>query len=191
MLITIPVLPQLWFILLLLLNFPCALATSVLQMSLPDIARQATYIFYGQVIGNEVKSDPDNNTVATYTTFKVLDNIKGNTSATYTIKQLGGQLPGSPQKVIAYGIPSFELYREYVVFLPEKSRIGFSSPVGLGQGSYSVYRENGIAKVQVNLQEQKHKTIVAEPSRQPKSYTSNNMPLKTFIKKIRKMLGEK
>ena len=172
-------------------NIPCAVATSVLKMSLPDIAKQAKYIFYGQVIANEVKNDPDNHTVATYTTFKILNSIKGNLGATYAIKQLGGQLPGSQQRVIAYGIPSFKLNHEYVIFLPEKSRIGFSSPIGLGQGSYTVYRDQGIAKIQINFVEQIHKAVPATPSQQPNSGKVNNMPLKIFIDKIHQWIKPK
>ena len=37
-----------------------------------------------------------------------------------------------------HGVPEFMPDKEYVVFLPEKSVLGFSSPLGLHQGSFSV-----------------------------------------------------
>ena len=182
-------------LLALVLNIPNTFATSVLRMSLQDIAGKASFIFYGRVVANEVRNDPDNNTVATYTTFRILENVKGMTGDTYTIKQLGGHVPGSQQTVIAYGIPQFKVNQEYVLFLPEKSRIGFSSPVGLGQGSYLVYREHGIAKVQVNREALRHRVAIPTTSittpKLPEKPADNNMRLTEFLSTIRHLLGTK
>ncbi len=38
--------------------------------------------------------------------------------------------------------PSFQVGNNYVVFLPTKSKLGFSSPLGLHQGSFSVLTIN-------------------------------------------------
>jgi len=188
---TLPARSVLLLLLALLINIPCTFATSVLRMSLQDITAQASFIFYGKVVANEIKNDPDNNTVATYTTFRILDSVKGKTGNTYTIKQVGGHLPGSNQTVIAYGIPNFKIDQEYVVFLPKKSRIGFSSPVGLGQGSYQVYREHGIAKVQANREVLTHLAKLPPNSTLPKTSPGNNMRLTEFLTTIRHLAGKK
>jgi len=36
------------------------------------------------------------------------------------------------------GVPQFEVGKRYVVFLPPASRLGFSTPVGLSQGMFTV-----------------------------------------------------
>ena len=41
------------------------------------------------------------------------------------------------------GVPEYKTGNSYVVFLPKKSSLGFSSPIGLHQGSFSVSDING------------------------------------------------
>ena len=111
------------------------------------MSKRAEIIFYGKTISNEVKVDDVSNRVVTFTTFKIIENIKGITEATLTIKQVGGQLPGSKIVHRIHGVPRFTIDEEYIVFLPAKSTLGFTSPIGLGQGKFSVYKQNGIKMV--------------------------------------------
>jgi hypothetical protein len=76
--------------------------------------------------------------VVTYTTFDVKDVIKGNVSPTHTIKQIGGVMPGGEASYRVHGIPTFTVGEEYVVFMAGVSKSGFSSPIGLSQGKFSV-----------------------------------------------------
>lgn len=117
-------------------------ATTVLPMSLQDLTKKASYIFHARAVSNRVEFDNLSQRVVTITRFNILQPIKGTTSDTYEIKQLGGHLPGSKFYYVAHGIPQFVVDEEYVVFLPEKSRLGFSSPVGLGQGSVMLSQIN-------------------------------------------------
>ena len=121
-----------------LLVFCNSYATTVKPVSLDHMAQAAEVIFYGRVIGNDVRLDETSQRVATFTTFEILEAIKGTDSATYTIKQFGGQLPGSKLVTRIQGMPQFTENKEYVVFLPAASRSGFASPIGLMQGSFSV-----------------------------------------------------
>jgi len=124
-----------------------AFATTVLPVSLESMSKRAEIIFYGKTVSNEVKMDNMSNRVATFTTFKIIENIKGITNATHTIKQVGGQIPGSKIVHRIHGVPRFTIDEEYIVFLPAKSTLGFTSPIGLGQGKFSVYKQNGIKMV--------------------------------------------
>ncbi len=113
-------------------------ATSLLPLTLEQLSTRATLIFHGEVINNEVKEDKQSGQIATFTTFRVIELIKGNSAGTHTIKQIGGHLKESKMALRVHGVPEFTTGYRYVVFLPEKSRLGFSSPLGLHQGSFSV-----------------------------------------------------
>lgn len=120
-----------------------AAATSVLPVSLQRMAKSAETIFHGTAIGNEVRIDQVSGRVATYTTFKVIEIIKGSPGDTHTIKQIGGQLPGSNVRQVIHGVPRFTVGEDYVIFLPRASSLGFASPIGLVQGKFDVRRHNG------------------------------------------------
>lgn len=120
------------------LAFTSASATSMLPITLEQLSTRATLIFFGKVISNQVTRDTQSGQIATFTEFQVIDLIKGNTGSTHTIKQIGGFHESSNTRLLIHGVPEFKLSKEYVVFLPEKSSLGFSSPLGLYQGSFSV-----------------------------------------------------
>jgi len=122
-------------------------ATSVLPVSLQRMSTTAETIFHGTALGNEVRLDPTSGRVATYTTFNVSEVIKGDPGTTHTIKQIGGQLPGSNVRQLIHGVPQFAVGREYVVFLPKASSLGFASPIGLSQGKFDIRKLDGQAIV--------------------------------------------
>jgi len=119
-------------------NLSSAAATSMRPISLEQLSTRATLIFYGEVVGNQVKQDEQSGYIATFTEFKVIDLIKGNVGKTHTIKQIGGDLKDRNMSLRIHGVPRFQVGNNYVVFLPTKSKLGFSSPLGLHQGSFSV-----------------------------------------------------
>ena len=121
-----------------LLILPAASATSVLPLTLEQLSTRASLIFYAQVISNEVRKDDDSGHIATSTEFEVIDLIKGSAGERHTIKQIGGHHKASNTRLLIHGVPEFHIGKQYVVFLPEKSSLGFSSPLGLYQGSFSV-----------------------------------------------------
>lgn len=125
-------------LLLSLLTLSNASATSVLPLSLEQLSTRANLIFHAEVISNEVKRDAQSGQIATYTEFRIIDAIKGVTGATHTIKQIGGHHEASKITMRVHGVPKFLTGMTYVVFLPKKSSLGFSSPLGLHQGSFSV-----------------------------------------------------
>jgi hypothetical protein len=129
-------------LLLNLFSLSSASATSLLPITLEQLSTRATLIFYGEVLSNEVKQDEQSGYIATFTEFKVIDLIKGNAKNTHTIKQIGGELKDRNMALHIHGVPRFQAGKNYVVFLPTKSKLGFSSPLGLHQGSFSVLNIN-------------------------------------------------
>ena len=121
-----------------LFSLSSASATSLLPITLEQLSTRATLIFYGEVLSNQVKQDEQSGHIATFTEFKVIDLIKGATGNTHTIKQIGGDLKDRKMALRIHGVPKFQTGNNYVVFLPTKSKLGFSSPLGLHQGSFSV-----------------------------------------------------
>jgi len=130
-------------LLLNLLTLTNASATSVLPISLEQLSVRAHLIFHAEVIGNEVRRDTQSGQIATYTEFRIIDSIKGDVGSTHTIKQIGGRHEESKIIMRVHGVPRFQTGKNYVVFLPEKSSLGFSSPLGLHQGSFSVLKIDG------------------------------------------------
>ena len=124
------------FLLALASVFP-AFATSVLPMDLDQMVAASAVAFDGTCTGNRTGRDPVSNLIVTYTTFAVHDVLKGDVGATYEIKQIGGALPNGLQHHVE-GVPRFAVGQEYVVLLPQASSGGFSSPVGLSQGQFTV-----------------------------------------------------
>lgn len=122
---------------------PAVSASIVLPLDLQQLSTQASLIFYGEVISNNVKKDEQSGYIATFTEFKIVNLIKGNADSKHTIKQIGGHLASTGTTLRIQGVPKFETGKTYVVFLPEKSSLGFSSPLGLHQGSFAVSTVNG------------------------------------------------
>jgi len=126
-----------------LFNLSSAAATSLRPISLEQLSTRATLIFFGEVLNNKVKKDQQSGQIVTFTEFKVIDLIKGDAGKTHTIKQIGGFLKNSNTTLRIHGVPKFQVGNSYVVFLPTKSKLGFSSPLGLHQGRFSVLNING------------------------------------------------
>jgi hypothetical protein len=115
-----------------------ATAASVLPLFLDEIVDQSTVAFQGICTGNRSERDAQTGLIVTLTTFQVQDGLKGDAGQTYTIKQIGGELPAEGVRFKLEGVPSFQVGQSYVVFMAGVSSAGFSSPIGLGQGRFSI-----------------------------------------------------
>ena len=115
-----------------------ALAAMVLPLGLERLHGDAKKIFLGECLSNVVELDRESDRVVTYTTFEVLETFKGKLGRSHTIKQIGGNLPQANLNVRIPGVPQFEVGKRYVVFLPPASKLGFSSPIGLSQGLFTM-----------------------------------------------------
>ena len=115
-----------------------ARAASVLPLYLDEMIDTATTAFEGRVTANRTERDAATKLVVTYTTFEVVDVLKGAVGTKYEIKQIGGKLPDEALEYRVHGVPTFSVGETYVVFLAGVSPIGFSSPIGLSQGRFGV-----------------------------------------------------
>jgi hypothetical protein len=119
---------------------PAHATTMVKPMALDEVTAEAKRVVHAVV--TSVTSGRDELGVpSTWTTFAVAETLKGDAAPTFTIKQFGVAEP-LPDGTIARlaGLPTYEVGDEVVVFLRDASRRGFTSPVGLGQGTYRVKR---------------------------------------------------
>lgn len=126
-----------------------ALATTVLPLDLKTIDQQAERVFVGDVIS--VASDLDEYQIpATFVRLQVLEGIRGvRTGDQILIKQYrgGSRIDGSDGSVLIFPKTLrqsplfFQEGERLVLFLYPESRYGFTSPVGFGQGAFSIERE--------------------------------------------------
>lgn len=115
-----------------------ASAATVLPVSLDHLVDNSAVVFEGTCVGNRSERDAATGFIVTYTTFSVRDVLKGNVASVHEIKQIGGSLPDSGLVYRVDGVPSFTVGESYVVFLAGVSSAGFSSPIGLSQGRFTV-----------------------------------------------------
>jgi hypothetical protein len=113
-------------------------AASVVPLYLDEVIDTSTVAFEGTCIDNRTERDGATNRVVTYTTFAVRDVLKGSVGTTHVIKQIGGSLPEQNLEYRVDGIPKFAIGQDYVLFMAGVSAAGFSSPIGLEQGRFSV-----------------------------------------------------
>jgi hypothetical protein len=179
-------------------------ATTVLPVDLTHLHTYANSIIYAECIDNKVEVDNNmNNTIVTFTTFNVLDTIKGPVRQTLTIKQIGGKMPDNSMALKIPGVPEFRLNKKYILFLPKASYLGFTSPIALSQGSFQAIADsngnlmvgNGrdFAELMININTKKMpaaaqsiiNSITARKSKA--SRTKTTMPLNDFITVLKNM----
>ena len=174
-------------------------ATSLLPVSPQRMSAIAESIFHGRVLDNTVKLDPISGRVATFTTFKVLEAIKGEIGETHVIKQIGGHLPGSSVRLVIHGVPQFETGTEYVVFMPAPSSLGFASPIGLSQGKFDIQRLNGEAVIingrgfaspSSTASEQTEVKLPSAVEHDQSPARADAVPLADFLQSVRRMAQE-
>jgi len=113
-----------------------SIAISVLPLSLDQLYTHAGYVIHAKCVDNKKEFDSKTGWNVSYTTFVVLESYKGNLQGTHTIKQISGASNNIVHKIA--GIPSFKNGAEYILFLYEPSSSGFSSPVALDQGKFTI-----------------------------------------------------
>ena len=172
-------------VVLLLVAAAPAAGMTVLPLDLPALTDAAARIFVGRVervaTGRDASGLP-----ATWTTFAVADQLKGTASAEVTVKQLGVRFGGDGDA--ARSLPELPRYRvgeSVVLFVHAESPLGFTSPVGLGQGCFRVRDEAGTTVVvndvgNRNLPAARTAGIAASPAA---------LPLATFLAEIRALVA--
>ncbi len=129
-------------------------ATSLRVMNLEDLVGHSQRIF--SAVCQSVSSGFDeNNLPYTSYSFLVTDSIHGVVNQqVVVIKQFGLSEPiqlgnGVTRVSRIEGMPGYVPGQEYLLFLNQESRLGFSSPIGLIQGAFRV-RGQGTSRTVVN-----------------------------------------
>lgn len=166
-----------------------ALATSVLKMSLRDLAKNSDSIVLARVEDETARYDA-NKEIYTYITLRVLDPVKGmkaehSKKATaqelITIRQIGGVV-GNIASIVP-GMPKFTKGEEVVVFLSKKDAGGYPWVMGLQQGKYSVSTDdNGIKHVRNELEDL---GLMNSDGSMSQGKAGEPMPLQAFLDGIR------
>ena len=120
-----------------------AQAAVVKPMNLEEIITTAHYIFSGICISVDRRYDDVTDRDGIFYTFSVSKIIKGEESSEFTFKM-------SSVASDLGQVPTFKPGEEVVLFLYGKSTQGFTSPVGLGLGKFTVLRSPSGEKVVVN-----------------------------------------
>lgn len=104
-------------------------ATQVRALDLQQLTDQAGTIFYGRCVHVEETHDAATGLPILEATFAVDRAVKGDVSRTHVIRMLRSEQAGAP---------SFRPGEQVVLFLYAESTLGLSSPVGFGQGKFTV-----------------------------------------------------
>jgi len=134
--------------------------TMVLPLNLKQMTKQAEKIFVGRCQESAVELD-ENGIPATYVRFQVLQPLKGvSEGETVLIKQYGvlkeplqvreGEKAIVPLKSISLSPKGYRPGEEYLLFFYPESILGFTSPVGAGQGKFEVLTDKQGLKVVQN-----------------------------------------
>jgi hypothetical protein len=117
-----------------------AYATTLVRMSLDQLAEASTEIIRGHVVSQATLWNPAHTQIYTYTTFALEQTYKGNPPSTLVVQQPGGTI--GKVHVFVAGTIQFHPQAGYVLFL-ERSPADPSEflPVGMMQGAYRIYRD--------------------------------------------------
>ena len=118
-------------------------AMTLLPLGLAELTDGAARIFVARVervaVGHDAHGLP-----AVWTTFAVAETLKGPVDAHVTVKQLGASFGGTGAHVVPHAdVPRYEAGESVVLFVHPESALGFTSPVGLGQGCFRIHDRGG------------------------------------------------
>jgi hypothetical protein len=117
-------------------------ASQVRPLNIAQMTERADRIFVGRCVGVQTVSDPELGQLVSHVTFNVERGAKGDLRGNVTIRVLEAQAID--------GLPQFQSGEEVVLFLYPASRRGLTSPVGFGQGKFTVVRDKLGARFAVN-----------------------------------------
>ena len=119
-------------------------AQRTIRMNIERIIADAAIIVHGTVAKVHYAIDPKTNLLSTFVTIDVKENLFGAEQKQITLKMLGGKTDRRTLKLA--DMPQYVKGQEIVgcFFLPSTS--GFTSPVGMGQGTFTVVTEPSTGK---------------------------------------------
>src|SRR5438105_8402498 len=118
-----------------------ATATIVVSPTFEQLVQQAELIFQGTVtdVRSVWEGEGAQRHIDTYVTFQIDENVKGNTTASYTIRVLGGTVGDETMEVT--DTPKFKVGDSEILFV-EHNNEQFVPLVGIGHGRFHVQRDD-------------------------------------------------
>lgn len=141
-------------VLLCLISTTLLMGTSTVKMNLAELVNRSGRIFVGKCISISESTIPapgGGQLPVTIYTFSVAKSIKGVSSQTITVRQLGYRRPRFEKGYVFSipGIPSYKVGEEFVLLLTQESQLGLTVPVGMAQGSFKIYHDQRTGKKKV------------------------------------------
>ncbi len=119
-----------------LMIFQHASAQRTIRMNIERMVTDAGMIVHGKVTNVESSVDPQTNILSTFVTIAVQENFYGADQPTVTLKMVGGANKRSTLKFAE--MPIFKVGEEIYSLFYAPSKYGFTSPIGMSQGKFSV-----------------------------------------------------
>ena len=174
-----------WWICLLLavlLTWTTSSASTVVPLSVVELAGRSQQIFHGICIA--ARASMTNGDVGTHLQFVVTEQLKGvSPTDTLSIILPGGELDGIRYQIS--GMPSFRPGEEVVLFLTDTDAAGHVWPVGLAQGGFHVRRSAG-KEPRVRRD---HSELRFEGSARAAGLVSEDLPLQELLEQVRAITG--
>lgn len=132
----------------LLLTLMCANlnATTMLGMDIDQVAKDAEFIFEGEVILRETRRESGTGIISTYVTFSVIDVVKGDYDAdSVELKFMGGVFNGQIVEVSGLIIP--KQGEQGIYFVESINRDLINPLLGWSQGHFIIVEDDGERRI--------------------------------------------
>lgn len=115
-------------------------AQRTVRMNLEQMVIEAGIIVRGTVVSTNTLKDPDTGILSAFVTLDVSENFFGAKEGWMTLKMLAPRTAGGARKFTE--LPEYTPGQENIVLLHAPSEIGFTSPVGMIQGTFTVITDS-------------------------------------------------
>ena len=117
-------------------------ATTIIPLSVEQLAGKSSQVLRGHATETWTAWNPQHTLIYTYTKFQITKSLKGAAEQMVTVKQIGGRVGNTVQKVA--GVRHFRPGEEDVLFLqPSNDHDGTMIVTGLSQGNFALRRAEG------------------------------------------------
>lgn len=107
-----------------------------IRMNIERIVSDAAIIVHGTIVSAESAIDPKTKILSTFVTIDVKENLFGADQQQIILKMLGGSTKDRTMKLA--DMPHYTAGQEIIGMFFAPSKSGFTSPVGMGQGTFTV-----------------------------------------------------
>lgn len=155
-----------------------ARATTLARMNLDELAAAAEAVVHAQCLGNA--SRWEGGEIWTFTSFEVMETMKGAVPRLLTVRLLGGQV-GHLVSTVS-GVPRFVPGEEAILFL-ERTRVGDFSVTGWAVGTFRIHRDARSGKQRVT-QESSSVAVFNPATLTFRAAGIRNLPLDEFRRRL-------